>query len=280
MKKLILVLFSLVLALGVNFDAEAKKKKFGSKSTGKTHQTVDQNTQQKVNTTNPTLPAKTQSSTSSKKGILGGVLGGLLAGGLIAAMLGGDFDGLQFFDILLFAVIGFILFKVIKSVLKKKQTQYAGGVPQYDGFAQKQQATPFSASSVNTVPLNLPREFDKSQFLMAAKSHYVSLQKAWNDANFEEIETYLAPELVSSFKAERAAISEPVATEVLALESELVRMEHSFVLWEASVRFTGKYRDNHENQEYLIDEVWHLERDTQQQGAWLIVGIEDRMDNE
>lgn len=279
MKKLILVLFTLVLSLGVNFDAEAKKKKFGSKSTGKTHQTTDQNTQQKVDTNNPTLPAKTSPASSSKKGLLGGVLGGLLAGGLIAAMLGGDFEGLQFFDILLFAVIGFILFKVIKSVLKKKQTQYAGVPPQYDGFQQKQQASPFTATANTNVPLNLPRDFDKSQFLMAAKSHYVSLQKAWNDADFAEIETYLAPELVSSFKTERAAITEPVATDVLALESELVRMDHSFVLWEASVRFTGKYRDNHENQEYLIDEVWHLERDSQQQGAWLIVGIEDRMDD-
>ena len=51
---------------------------------------------------------------------------GPLAGGLIAAMLFGDgFDGLQFFDILMFALIAFVLFKLFaRKAQSRTEEQY------------------------------------------------------------------------------------------------------------------------------------------------------------
>ncbi|WP_100914888.1 Tim44 domain-containing protein [Pseudoalteromonas spongiae] len=270
--------FALVaLMFSFSFDAEARKK-FGSKSKGKTKQTTTTQQKQQVDTNNPTLPAKK----SSKKGLMGGILGGLLAGGLIAAMLGGDFEGFQFMDFIIIALVAFVLFKLFKAFMMKKaqsQPQFAGVPPMQ--HAPSSQAAPqqFSnqgfAQQSQSVPMNLPINFDLNGFLQGAREHYHTLQKAWNDNDFTVISEYVSEQLLVELKQERAEVEE-VATEVMFIDAELARADTSPMLWEISVRFRGKYRDLGDKQEEPIDEIWHLERSLSQQDApWVIVGIED-----
>ena len=278
MKKIAWFITALILAVTLSFDADARKKKFGSKSKGKTHQTTNSQQQNKVDTQNPTLAPKKK---SSKKGLMGGILGGLLAGGLIAAVLGGDFEGFQFMDFILMALVAFVLFKLFKSFMMKKtasQAQYAGVPPMSH---QPEQHTPqqFSGNGFSqqnqSVPMNLPINFDLNGFLQGARDHYHTLQKAWNDNDFNVISEYVSAELLAELKAERAEVDK-VETEVMFIDAELARADTSPMLWEISVRFRGKYRDLGDKQEEAIDEVWHLERQLNTQDApWVIVGIED-----
>lgn len=276
MKKFAWFFALIALTLTLSFDADARKK-FGSKSKGKTKQTTTTQQKEQVNTTNPTLPAKK----SSRKGLMGGILGGLLAGGLIAAMLGGDFEGFQFMDFILMALVAFVLFKLFKMMMVKKaqsQGQFAGMPPMGQQEAPSQAPQQFQSQGFGqsqSVPMNLPINFDLNGFLQGAREHYHTLQKAWNDNNFDVISEYVSKQLLAELKAERAEVTE-VATEVMFIDAELARANTSPMLWEISVRFRGKYRDLGDKQEEPIDEVWHLERNLSAQDApWIIVGIED-----
>ncbi|GEK11576.1 Tim44 domain-containing protein [Pseudoalteromonas sp. McH1-7] len=276
-----IVLFSLVCFLfTASFDAEARKK-FGSKSKGKTHQT--QTTQQKQQTDTQALNAKsTAKPKSNKKGIMAGVLGGLLAGGLIAAMLGDDFEGFQFLEMILLAIAAFIIFKLVRSMLAKKQQPSFAGAPQMGHPStpsqQPQQFQSNGATSggfgANSVPMNLPRDFDVNGFLQGARQHYQTIQTAWNQNDFTTMAEYLSPELVEEFKREREQHGD-VKTEVMFVDASLVRADTTADVWEISIKFTGKYRDLNDMQEEAILEIWHLERKTSGDAPWLIVGVED-----
>jgi len=278
MKKLFLIFTLLTLMLSTSFDSEARKK-FGSRSKGKTQETT-QAKQQDTTTQQKAAPKKS----SSKKGLMAGIFGGLLMGGMIAAMMGGDFEGLQIMDMLLMALVAFVLFKLFKSFMQKKaQTQSAYAGQQNAHFPDQQQkdnVTPFATSSAkqaDSVPFNLPQGFDVTGFLKGANDHYHTLQKAWNENNLETIQEYVSIELFNELTAERKDV-ENVDTQVLFVDCELARANTSPVLWEVSVKFSGKYRDLTEQaDEQVIDEVWHLERNlTQTDSPWLIVGIEDK----
>ncbi len=280
MKKVILIILTALVALSLSFDADARKK-FGSKKKGKTFKTATAQPKQPVNTNNPTLKKKS----SSKKGLMGGILGGLLAGGLIAAMLGGDFEGMQIFDMLLIAVVAFILFKVFKNMMRKKAMQQTpAGAPfstnqQFKAEPQHTQNAPLASGfGQNDVPFNLPPGFDSNGFLQGARSHYHTLQKAWNDADFATISEYVSAELCEQMKIDRQQ-HEAVETEVMFVDAELVRADTTPTVWQLSVQFKGKYRDLGDKVEEPILEVWHLERLTSDANApWVIVGIEDLVD--
>lgn len=275
-----IVLLSLVSFLfTASFNAEARKK-FGSKSSGKTHQT--QTTQQKQQTDTQALNAKsTTKPKSSKKGIMAGVLGGLLAGGLIAAMLGDDFEGFQFLEMILLAAAAFLIFKLVKGMLARKQQPSYAGAPPMGGYNNTPPPQQFQSQGpigggfgASSVPMNLPRDFDINGFLQGARQHYQTIQTAWNNNDFSTVSEYLSPELVEEFKREREQQGD-VNTEVMFVDAELVRADTRPDVWEVSIKFTGKYRDLGDMQEEPIHEIWHLERKTTGEAPWLIVGVED-----
>lgn len=299
MKQFIVLMTLIAVLVSTSFSAEARKKFGSKKSAGKTHatSTTAQKKQVDTKTLAPNTAAKPK---SSKKGIMAGVLGGLLAGGLIAAMMGDDFEGFQFMEMILFAILAFVLFKVIKSFMTKRQQPHMAGMPQGGNFgggnfgqnnadqgqnqsAQfRQQAQPTTTSGgfgqqQEQVPFNLPADFDVNGFLQGAREHYHTVQTAWNQGDFATLAEYLSPELVEEFKQDRAQHGD-VATEVMFVDAQLVRAETSPVAWEVSVMFKGKYRDLGDKQEEPIHEIWHLERKTQGDAPWVIVGVEDLID--
>lgn len=278
MKNLIVIFSLLALLCTASFDAQARKK-FGSKKRGKTPET--QQTAQKQQTdTNTISPAAKPK--SNKKGMMAGIFGGLLAGGLIASMMGDDFEGMQLLEMLLMAGIAFFIIKLILGMVRRKNSPAMAHAQQaFNAPQMKQNAvepTPTSGfSATNSIPFNLPPNFDTNGFLQGARSHYHTLQTAWNNADYSTMAEYLSPELVAEFKAERDAI-ECVATEVMFIDAELVRADTDADKWQVSVRFKGKYRDLADKKEQPILEIWHLERLTRDDAPWLIVGVEDLID--
>lgn len=285
MRKL-LTLFTLIFAIGITttaFDAEARKMG-GGRSFGKSYKTA------------PAQPAKQntanqagQSPTPKKSGgMMGGLMGGLLAGGLLAALFGsGAFDGFKMMDFLLIAGLAFVAFKIF-STLRKGKAQTAR--PAYGGPQQFEAPPAFSpaASSAadsnsvgggftpSDVPFNLPPGFDMQAFLQGSREHYRTLQESWNTNDLEKIREYVSPELFADLSQERATLSGDQHTEVMFVDAELVRADHTSYHAQVSLKFSGRYRDSVEAVEQDIQEVWHLERDlTQENAPWLIVGLED-----
>ncbi|MDP5292218.1 Tim44-like domain-containing protein [Oceanimonas sp. CHS3-5] len=280
MRKL-LALFTLIFAVGLTttaFDAEARKMGGGSRSIGKSFKTAPaQPTQQNINRNNT---SQTQPQ-SKKSGLMGGILGGLLAGGLFAALLGsGAFEGFQFMDFLLIAGLAFGAVMLFRA-LRRSKAQAAQ--PAYNG-PQRFEAPPAAPAATGAtggfgatdVPFNLPPGFDMQAFLQGSREHYRTLQEAWNQNNLEKMREYLSPELFAELSRERATLSGDQHTEVMFVDAELVRADHTSYQAQVSLKFSGRYRDSAENVEQDINEIWHLERDlTQANSPWLIVGLED-----
>ena len=280
MKNIIVIFSLLALLCTASFDAHARKK-FGSSKRGQTPATQQTAQKQQTDTTTP-------KATSNKKGIMAGVFGGLLAGGLIAAMLGDDFEGFQLLEMILLAGALFILFKLVTGFLRANrapQLASASTSAQQNAFKQAPIEQPTSTGFASntpqgeSVPFNLPPNFDVNGFLQGARSHYHTLQTAWNNADYSTMAEYLSPALVAEFKAEREAI-QSVETEVMFIDAELVRADTNAQSWQVSVRFKGKYRDLGDKKEEPILEIWHLERLISDDAPWLIVGVEDLIDTQ
>ncbi len=225
---------------------------------------------------------------------MGGLLGGLLAGGLIAALFGGAFEGIQFMDIILIAGLAFVLLRLFRSMNQAKALSQQGAFQTQQPVAQTTQGSAFRqdsgadatftgshssqggfANPVNDVPFNLPADFDLNNFLDGARGHYKTLQQAWNENDLVTIQEYVSIELYNELQQQRKELIGQQHTDVMFLDAELVRADSTATLAQVSVKFTGRYRDSHEDVEADINGVWHLERQLSQANApWLIVGIQ------
>jgi len=267
MKTLITFLASLILVAGVVNTAEAKK--FGSGGFGKTFT----NTPQKKATPQQTQN-KQQKPATGRTGMAGGLLGGLLAGGLFAYLLGnGAFEGIQLMDILLLAGLFFLIMKLLRPRVPLQQREaLAGGHPGSHSF---ENASAFSGSALNDVPMNFPAGFDSDAFIDGALQHFREVQEAWNQGDLTVIAEYVAPELYAALARQRQSMMVPPQTEVLDLSAEIVRGDYDDSHAQISILFHGRVKDELEKSEDGIFDTWHLERDlTTENPPWLIVGIE------
>lgn len=284
-------MLAMIFAVSLVTSPVVEAKKFGgSKSIGKSQQTAQ--AQPAATNTPTTAPA----AAAGKKGMMGGMLGGLLAGGLLAALFMGEgFENIQFMDILIIGLLAFVLFKIARTLMASKagaqpRPAYAGaGQPNPNFQRQQAEQTGFASNATNNansgsngfaqaasdVPFNLPAGFDLPSFLEGARSHYKTLQLAWNENDLNKIQEYVSIELFNELSNQRRELVGDQHTEVMFLDAELVRATHNANLAEVSVKFSGRYRDTVEGVEEDIKEVWHLERNlTQANSPWLIVGIQ------
>lgn len=266
---------------------EAEAKKFGGgKSFGSSQQTAPA----------PTRPdAVNPPANAGKKGMMGGLLGGLLAGGLLAALIGSDaFEGIQFMDIMIIGLIAVGIFFLLRRKAQAAQQQPAPAYSPQPPVQQSSERSSFdtipparntllgpnsSSGSAGgftaSVPYNLPAGFDLNGFLVGAREHYRTLQDAWNKNDLARIQQYVTPSLYNELREERATLPGDQHTEVLFVDAEMVRADHTDSKAELSIKFSGRYRDSIENQEEDITDIWHLHRDlTCPDAPWLIVGIE------
>lgn len=287
MRKL-LALFTLIFAVGITataFDAEARKMGGGSRSVGKSYKTAPSQPAAQQQTAGKNTAGQTQQ--PKKSGLMGGLLGGLLAGGMLAWLMGsGAFEGFQIMDFLMIAGLAFAGFMVFKALRKNKAPAPRAA---YNGPQQFETPKPFNAPGQSTaggnaasgfaasdVPFDLPQGFDMQAFLQGSREHYRTLQQAWNQNDLEKIREYVTPELFAELSQERAKLTGDQHTEVMFVDAELVRADHTSYQAQVSLQFSGRYRDSSEGVEQDIREVWHLERDlTQDNAPWLIVGLED-----
>ncbi|GAA6134855.1 Tim44 domain-containing protein [Oceaniserpentilla sp. 4NH20-0058] len=270
--------FTLMFATMLSFSAieSAEAKRFGSGGFGKAFKTSPF---KKASPATPAKPSATpDKAKSARPGMMGGLMGGLLAGGLFAYLLGsGAFEGVQFMDILLFALAGFVLFKLFAR--PKAKTQYAGmqrGAFEEPNLASQNTATAFNqaaSTQEESIPLQFPQGFDVTGFEQGALDHFKLVHKAWDDGNLTTIEEYVHPELLAQLQAQRQQYGTQLDNQVVDLSASIVRSEptandgHRI-----SILFRGLMKDMQSNEEHGVFDVWHLEKAGS--SPWLIIGIE------
>ena len=84
---------------------------------------------------------------------------------------------------------------------------------------------------------------------MCIRDSYRTLQEAWNKNDLEKIREYVSPELFEHLKAERAELSGEQHTEVMYVDTQLVRADYGSDWAQVSVRFSGRYMDRQEQVE-------------------------------
>lgn len=261
------------LSMGVVEQADAKR--FGSGGFGKSFKTSPF---KKQTPANPSKPAASPEKGKSARPGMGGLMGGLLAGGALAYLLGsGAFEGLQIMDMLLFALIGFVLFKLFTR--SKASPQYAGmqrSGPEPSHFQSSNAPLDTPAASLNTstddIPLQFPSGFDAKAFEKGALDHFALVHKAWDDGEFDTITEYVHPELLSQLQQQRGQYSAKLDNQIIDLSADIVRSEPLPQGHRLSILFRGLMKDTQTNEEHGVFDVWHLEKDASDD--WLVVGIE------
>ena len=299
MKKFLTYLMLSVMTLALTIQT-AEAKRFGmGKSYGYNKLIAPKRygTAPKANTTpQATKPAaqggKTAGQPSGATRWLG-PLAGLVAGGLLASLLFGDgFQGIQFMDILIFGLIAFLLFKLFAS--RRRPATETG---QADSMAPTSQAAAAksqsfqaqmpeqshhtagaeggsiigSALSDDAEPVSVaPSWFDEKSFLEAAKYNFVEVQKAWDQGDLAEIESYCSPELFAELKSHvQPGVNH---TEVDTLDAEIADMAVEVDDFIVSVRFSGFIKED--GKLHAFNEIWHLRRPVDGSGNWEIIGIQ------
>src|SRR5471032_2454251 len=144
-----------------------------------------------------------------------GPLAGIAAGGLLASMfMGGGFQGMQFFDILIMAVIAFMIFRFIAARRRKQQEHMAPAGAPFQREVFEQPAQPQNAIFGGSAPvaprreIHAPAWFNEERFLEAARSHFQSLQQHWDANEMDKIAEFVTPQMLQFLKKERADLGE------------------------------------------------------------------------
>ncbi|GAA0575578.1 Tim44-like domain-containing protein [Halomonas salifodinae] len=271
MRHLFVMLLVGVLGFGLAVDYAEARRLGGGSSIGSVSRSASPPTTAKA--TQGQTP--NQAAGTSRGRGMGGMLGGLLAGGLLAALFfGGAFDELRMMDLLLIAGIAFLLFRLLARRRTAVAGAGAGAAQPAPGQAQPQafQSDAMPAAGSLGGLAGEPEWFDRERFLGGAKEHFMTLQRAWDNNDFSQIQEYVTPELYNLLRQERAQHPANNRTEIVRLFAELGSVQEIGQQAEATVIFHGIIDENGEHNEF--NETWHLVRELRDEAPWYLQGIE------
>jgi len=210
-----------------------------------------------------------------------GPLAGIAAGGLLASMfMGGGFHGMGMFDILILAVIAFVIFRFIAARRRKQQPDMAGaGAPyQRDTHERPVQASIFGGSSApaaSAVPvINAPAWFNEESFLAAARNHFQSLQQHWDANEMDKIAEFVTPQMLQFLKQERINEGDGYqSTYIDNLTVILDGVDDRADKTIATLTFSGVSKNSRFDKGEAFSESWNMERPKGENQPWLVAGI-------
>jgi len=126
-------------------------------------------------------------------------------------------------------------------------------------------------NAASGAPWGVPAGFDTQSFLAAAKSHYVTLQQAWDTGNLDELSEFTTNEMFIALTHELRARAGQSKTEVVSMDAELLGIESTADEHIASVKFDGTLRVDGEIER--VSEVWNLSKPVSG-GGWVLAGIQ------
>ncbi|MFL6607224.1 Tim44 domain-containing protein [Pseudomonas alvandae] len=286
MKRFLSIAMALCIGLTMAIDANAAKRFGGGKSSGAapTHQTSQMAPSSAAGSTAATAGAAGAAGAATKASGASrwlGPLAGIAAGGLLASMFMGDgFQGMQIFDILIMAVIAFLVFRFIAARRRKQQEQLApaGHAPmQREVFNQQPAGGSIfggAAAPVARPVINAPAWFNEQRFIEAARSHFMSLQQHWDANEMDKIAEFVTPQLLEFLKRERAELGDGYqSTYIDNLQVQLDGVDDRADKTIATLTFIGVSKDSRFDQGEAFSESWNMERAQGENQPWLVAGI-------
>jgi predicted lipid-binding transport protein (Tim44 family) len=234
-------------------------------------------------------PASALPGQTPRRNGLMGMLGGLAIGGLLGSLLfGHGFQGLNLLDILLFAGVAFLLFKLFSARRPQPGATPAGGYAPApvadDGAYQRQSAA--TASGFNTdllfgggqgpaVAASLPADFDQAAFLTGAKAAYARMQQAWDQGDVGELRALATDKMFGELQDQlRQRGSASGRTELETVDLRILAVRDIGSDREASVLFDVMMREDG-GDVARVREVWHFVRPrASKQPTWFLDGVQ------
>jgi len=310
-------LLMVLLFAFASVEANAARRLGGGQSIGKQSSNVTQREAQRSATPAP-APQPGNAAPVQQGPRWGAMLGGLAAGlGLawLAQSLGlGEAFG-QFLVVLLFVIIAM---SFIGWLIRSRRAQtvqpygYGGPAPADIAQAPRQynpekigndaSARPWErasmafdaakyapqtgsglkiGSAVGTSQQNwaIPADFDTAGFTEAAKRNFVTLQDAWDRADFSVLRSMMTDEMLNEIRSqlgerEKQASGQPNHTEVVMLEAQLLGIEDLGGDYMASVEFSGMIREEPSAGPSPFREVWNMTKPKSGESGWLVAGVQ------
>ncbi|KAF0862060.1 Tim44 domain-containing protein [Pseudomonas sp. LD120] len=283
MKRFLSIAMALCIGLTMSLDANAKRFG-GGKSAGAapTHQT------RQAAPATPGAPAAATAGAAGAAAKAGGAsrwlgpLAGIAAGGLLASMFMGDgFQGMQIFDILIMAVIAFVIFRFIAARRRKQQEQFApaGHAPMQREAFEPQPPAGGSIFGGSAAPaarpvINAPAWFNEERFIEAARNHFQSLQQHWDANEMDKIAEFVTPQMLQFLKQERTDLGDGFqSTYIDNLQVQLEGVDDRADKTIATLTFSGVSKTSRFDQGEAFSESWNMERAQGDNQPWLVAGI-------
>lgn len=268
--------FSLALALclGLTLSLDADARRLGSgKSLGSapSHQSAPLNKQQAAPASAAGNPAAAAARPASGASRWLGPLAGIAAGGLLASMFMGDgFEGMQIFDILIFGLIAFVIFKLIAARRRQAQPAMAGGAP----YERTSSAAPVFAGAAASAPIRAPSWFNEARFIEQGREHFLALQQHWDANEMDKIAEFFTPQMTAFLTQERASLGDGFqSTYIDNLQVQLDGLDDQADKTIATLTFSGLAKTSRFDQGEAFSESWRLERAQGDNQPWLVAGI-------
>nr|VVN10520.1 hypothetical protein PS652_03783 [Pseudomonas fluorescens] len=194
--------------------------------------------------------------------------------------MGDGFQGMQIFDILIMALIAFLVFRFIAARRRKQQPQMAaaGHAPfQREAHQPAAQPSIFGGSAAPAAArpvINAPAWFNEQSFLAAARNHFQSLQQHWDANEMDKIAEFVTPQMLQFLKQERADLGDAFqSTYIDDLNVQLEGVDDRADKTIATLTFSGVSKTSRFDQGEPFSESWNMERAPGENQPWLVAGI-------
>lgn len=126
-------------------------------------------------------------------------------------------------------------------------------------------------------PSSLPADFDAEGFGRIAKMIFIRMQAANDSADLNDLRTFTTPELFASLRMDLLERGDQgQQTDVIGVDATVLDYAEDNGQQIVSVRFEGSLREQAGAEPTAFDEVWHLVKPTDAEGAWRIAGVQQQ----
>ena len=120
----------------------------------------------------------------------------------------------------------------------------------------------------------VPPGFNAAPFLQQAKVQFRRLQSAYDAGDRATLADVMTPTMYAEIVGDLDKRDTHVATDVVALDAEILEVVTEGRQYVASVRFNGAIREDGANEAKPFVEVWHLTKPIDGSSGWLLAGIQ------
>lgn len=118
-------------------------------------------------------------------------------------------------------------------------------------------------------------DFDASMFVNRAKTHFIALQTAWDQGDFNRISSFTTPTMFRALLQQAQSVGRSGRhTDVVQLFGTLLQVHTTGKEYIASVGFEGLMKPMPDASAELFSEVWHITRPFGDQTSWALAGIQ------